>query len=80
MGKSAATDRHSLPSLTHSFTLDGLAHCQTEAQALALKAALVERFAECGLELHPAKTRIIYCQDDDRSGEYEHTKGNVTNW
>ena len=53
---------------------DGLAHCQTEAQAFALKAALVARFAECGLELHPAKTRMIYCQDDDRPGEYEHTK------
>jgi RNA-directed DNA polymerase len=53
---------------------DGLAHCQTEAQALALKAALVARFAECDLELHPAKTRIVYCQDDDRLGEYEHTK------
>jgi RNA-directed DNA polymerase len=52
---------------------DGLAHCQTEAQALALKAALVERFAACGLELHPTKTRIIYCKDDDRPGEYEHT-------
>ena len=32
------------------------------------------RFAECDLELHPAKTRIVYCQDDDRLGEYEHTK------
>ena len=48
---------------------DGLAHCQTEAQALALKAALVERFAQGGVELHPAKTRIIYCKDDDRPGE-----------
>jgi RNA-directed DNA polymerase len=53
---------------------DGLAHCQTEVQALALKAVLVERFAQCGLELHPMKTRIIYCKDDDRPGEYEHTK------
>jgi RNA-directed DNA polymerase len=53
---------------------DGLAHWQTEAQALALTAALVERFAQCGLALHPTKTRIIYCKDDDRPGEYEHTK------
>jgi RNA-directed DNA polymerase len=53
---------------------DGLAHCQTEAAALALKAALGARFAECGLELHPAKTRIIYGKDDDRQGEYAHTK------
>jgi len=53
---------------------DGLAHCQTETQALSLKATLAERFAACGLELHPTKTRIIYCKDDDRPGEYEHTK------
>lgn len=52
----------------------GRAHGQTEAEALALKAALVARFAECGLELHPAKTRSIYCKDAGRQGEYEHTK------
>ena len=27
---------------------------------------------QCGLELHPTKTRIVYCKDDDRPGEYEH--------
>src|SRR5262245_30128470 len=53
---------------------DGLAHCQTEGQAGALKEALVARVAECGLELHPDKTRIVYCKDDDRRGEYLHTK------
>lgn len=26
----------------------------------------------CGLELHPTKTRIVYCKDDDRPKEYEH--------
>jgi RNA-directed DNA polymerase len=25
---------------------------------------------ECKLELHPTKTRIVYCQDDDRRGRY----------
>jgi RNA-directed DNA polymerase len=53
---------------------DGLAHCQTEAEASALQAALVARFAQCGRELHPDKTRIVYCKDDDRRGEYRHTK------
>jgi RNA-directed DNA polymerase len=48
---------------------EGLAHCQTEAAARALKAALGARFAEWGLELHPAKTRLISCKDDDRQGE-----------
>jgi retron-type reverse transcriptase len=53
---------------------DGLAHCQTETEASALKEALVARFAQGGLELHPDKTRIVYCQDEDRRGEYTHTK------
>jgi RNA-directed DNA polymerase len=53
---------------------DGLVHCKTEAEALRLKEVLAARFAECGLELHPDKTRIVYCQDDDRRGEYAHTK------
>ena len=28
--------------------------------------------AEVGLELHPDKTRIVYCKDSDRTGSYEH--------
>ena len=27
------------------------------------------RLAECGLELHPEKTKIVYCKDDDRRGD-----------
>ena len=46
-------------------------HCVTP-QAEELKAELVQRFAECGLELHPIKTRIIYCQDSNRRGKHEH--------
>src|SRR5258707_9214974 len=41
---------------------DGLVHCKSEHQAQAIKAALAARFAECGLELHPDKTRIVYCK------------------
>jgi RNA-directed DNA polymerase len=32
------------------------------------------RLAECGLELHPTKTKIVYCRDDDRRGMYENIK------
>jgi RNA-directed DNA polymerase len=73
MGKPAATDRPYLPSLSHSFTLDGLIHCKTEAQAQTLKAELAVRLAECGLELHPAKTRIVYCKGGSRKGQYPNT-------
>jgi len=49
---------------------DGLAHCRSEEEAKALLKELRERFAECGLELHPTKTRIVYCKDDDRREEH----------
>lgn len=45
---------------------DGLVHCHTKAQAVSLLKQLQERFKECGLELHPEKTRIVYCKDGNR--------------
>jgi RNA-directed DNA polymerase len=53
---------------------DGLVHCRTESQALEIRAALGGRFAECGLELHPKKTKIVYCKDGRRKGEYSNTE------
>lgn len=53
---------------------DGLVHCQTEQQAQQLLAALKERFEACGLELHPEKTKIIYCKDGTRKEQYPNTK------
>jgi len=53
---------------------DGLVHCRTEAEAVAVKAKLAARLAECQLEMHPDKTRIIYCKDGNRRDEYPNTK------
>ena len=49
---------------------DGLVHCHTREEAEALLRALTERFEVCKLELHPQKTRIVYCRDDDRRQEH----------
>jgi RNA-directed DNA polymerase len=49
---------------------DGLVHCRTLEKAEAVKAALQKRLAECGLEMHPDKTRIVYCKDRGRKGTY----------
>ena len=49
---------------------DGIAHCRSLSDAKVLQESLKQRFEECGLELHPEKTRIIYCKDDDRKGGY----------
>ena len=52
---------------------DGLVHCRTEAEALAIKAMLAARLAECHLEMHPEKTNIVYCKDGNRRGKYPNT-------
>jgi len=52
---------------------DGLAHCKTEPEAQELLVELRARFKECGLELHPDKTKIVYCKDDNRKGSYLNT-------
>jgi len=49
---------------------DGLVHCRTESEATALVAALQVRLAECHLELHPTKTKIVYCKYGNRRGTY----------
>ena len=49
---------------------DAICHCRSEAEARALLTRLETRFAECGLTLHPDKTKIVYCKDDDRRGNF----------
>jgi RNA-directed DNA polymerase len=49
---------------------DGVIHCRSEAQAQLVLKKLAERLRECGLELHPGKTRIVYCWDINRQGKY----------
>lgn len=53
---------------------DGLVHCRSEQEAEALKAKLQVRLAECHLELHPTKTKIVYCRDGKRRGGYPNVK------
>src|SRR5690242_12718596 len=49
---------------------DAVIHCKSEAQARLVLRKLAERLRACGLELHPEKTRIVYCHDVNRPGTY----------
>ncbi|WP_245293122.1 reverse transcriptase domain-containing protein, partial [Rhizobium acidisoli] len=49
---------------------DGLVHCQSEQQAEALKLELSARLSACGLQMHPTKTKIVYCKDQRRREAY----------
>jgi RNA-directed DNA polymerase len=49
---------------------DAIVHCRTEQEARAVLEAIRGRFEQCRLELHPMKTRIVYCKRDGRPGDY----------
>ena len=53
-----------------------LVHACTRAEAEQLHRVLRERFEACKLVLHPEKTRIVYCRDDERKGAYLETSFN----
>jgi RNA-directed DNA polymerase len=55
---------------------DIVAHCRTEKQAEQVLANIKRRLEHCRLEVHPGKTRIVYCKDDDRTGRYSEEKFN----
>jgi len=50
---------------------DTICHCSTQSQAEALKVAVQQRFAQCKLMLNEDKTKIVYCKDSRRKGEFE---------
>jgi len=52
---------------------DILVHCRTESETSIVKAALEKRLADCKLELHPEKTKIVYCHDGKRRKDYPNT-------
>ena len=55
------------------FADDVVIHCASEQQARDVRDAVARRLADVGLEIHPGKTRIVYCKDSNRAGEHENT-------
>ena len=53
---------------------DVILHCNSKAHAEQTLKALRERMISNGLELHPAKTKIVYCRDYRRKGSYPEVK------
>lgn len=53
------------------FADDLILHCTSQKQAVLIRNKLSERLTDWKLEIHPTKTRIIYCKDSGREGPYE---------
>ncbi len=53
---------------------DGVIHCKSEEQAKLVMRKVKERLRDCKLEMHPEKSRIVYCRDINRPNEYPVTQ------
>jgi RNA-directed DNA polymerase len=53
---------------------EAIVHGRTETEAQEARRAIAVRMQACRLELHPEKTKIVYCKDDDRRGTYPNEK------
>ena len=50
---------------------DIVVHCTSKQEAELLLEAIRERLAQCGLRLHPEKTKIVYCKNSNRRDKHE---------
>jgi group II intron reverse transcriptase/maturase len=46
---------------------DAVVHCRSQQQATEVMQAIASRLAECGLTMHPEKSKIVYCKDSNRT-------------
>jgi len=53
---------------------DIVCHCRSKEEADSLLEELRNRFADCHLELHPGKTRVVYCKDNKRREKHPNTR------
>ena len=53
---------------------DVIVHCRSERQARWMRGNIERRLAEFKLELHPEKTKVVYCKDSDRRESHPNEK------
>src|SRR6266540_1142160 len=51
---------------------DAVVHCRSQKQAEDVMQSIALRLAECGLTMHPEKSKIVYCKDSNRTKSYPH--------
>ena len=56
---------------------DAVVHCGSHQQAEQVMQAIGRRLAECGLAMHPEKSKIVYCQDSNRTESFPQAKCDV---
>ncbi|HMD22210.1 MAG TPA: group II intron reverse transcriptase/maturase [Alloacidobacterium sp.] len=51
---------------------DAVVHCRTREQAEEVMRSIALRLADCGLTMHPEKSKVVYCKDSNRTASYPH--------
>ena len=51
---------------------DAVVHCRSRKTAEEVMQAIAARLAECGLTMHPDKSKIVYCRDSNRVDAHPH--------
>jgi len=63
--------RRNYPSIPFErYADDIIVHCRSEKQARWIRSKVEKRLLQCELELHPEKTEIVYCKNENRQGNY----------
>ncbi len=65
------TDAKALKEALEARLRDPLIHCQTRQEAESVLELVRQRLKACGLTLHPEKTKLVYCMDEDRPEKHE---------
>jgi len=53
---------------------DAVIHCKSRRQAVWLLNAVADRLDACKLTMHPEKSKVVYCKDSKRRGQYENVQ------
>ncbi len=53
---------------------DGLVHCRSLEESKTVMKFLRQRFQQCGMEIHPDKSGIVYCKDANRKQQWKNVK------
>jgi hypothetical protein len=51
---------------------DAVVQCRTREQAEEVMRSIASRLTECGLTMHPEKSKVVYCKDGNRTASYPH--------
>jgi len=51
---------------------DAVVHCRSRTQAEYVMRSIASRLGDCGLTMHPEKSKVVYCKDSNRTGQHPH--------